>query len=581
MVFTIGLTCFSQAPASFKHPGILSSQAELDTLKNAVQSKNGSPQIAGYNKLAAESKGSLTYKATPYANVHVIASGIGNEEAAFRNDAHALYIHAIKWVVTGNTAHRDKAIEIADAWGNTFKTLVAESNKPQQPTLEASWAVPIWCAGAEILKYYNNGESGWNSTNFESFVKKMLTYVNGSIASAPNWYISKYLSLMSAGVFLNSTSIYNSGYNGVTGQIDAITSGGVIPELSRDFVHSQYVLIGMTMCAEVAHQQGDNGLFTRTNNRLKTGAEAYAQSVLGTISPNYNSESAWARHSAPYEILLNRYTELGIDIPYTTNYVLKMNRPEDGSEDHFVGWLSATHAINASVISTDVPGNLAYKKSVTASSVPQPENPAKSANDNNNYTRWAASGYPQWIEIDLGSVQKINKTELIGYENRAYQFKVDVKKESSGEYEMVVDRTANTTPATEAAPLADQFAETEARYVRLTVTGAYNYTGTWVSITEFRIFLNDDTNGISETPMGKKERLILYPNPATDVLQVKGEDGIRHIKVYNSIGELVFMNVSANEKTVNLDVSALKAGIYMCQISYLNGKVDASKFMIR
>jgi hypothetical protein len=352
ILIVITTICQAQSPASFKHPGIFSGQAQLDFIKNAVAANNGSPIVAGYQTLANDSKGSLSYNPEPYAVVAVVASGSGPEEAAFRRDAHAAYIHAIKWVVTGNTAHRDKSIQILNAWSYAFQSMYCtDPNKPNQTTLEASWALPIWLAGAEIIKSYNSGSAGWASadvTKFESYVRKILTYVNGQIASAPNWYISKGLSLMAAGVYLNDAANYNAGYNIITPQLDAITTSGQIPELTRDFVHSQYVLIGLTQAAEVAYQQGSNALYTRTNGasqpRLLLGAESYTRCLLGTNTPNYQTDSQWARKSAPYEILLLRYNQLGMSVPNVQNYVINQNRSEDGAEDHFLGWLTATHS---------------------------------------------------------------------------------------------------------------------------------------------------------------------------------------------------------------------------------------------
>jgi hypothetical protein len=356
VLIVASIFCFGQAPATFRHPGIFNSQAELDFIKSTVAANNGSPIVAGYNTLANDSKGSLSYNPEPYADVFVIGSGSSPSEDAFRRDAHAVYIHAIKWVVTGNVAHKDKAIQILNAWSSTFQTISTEADKPNQPTLESSWALPIWLAGAEIVKSYNNGASGWSSTDqsrFTSFVRKVLTYVNGPIYQTPNWLISKGLALLSAGVYLNEASTFNAGYNLITPQLDAIPSTGEIPELTRDFVHSQYVLIGLTQSAEVAFQQGNNSLFTRANGtsqpRLLLGAEHYTRCLMGTNTPNYQSASAWARKSAPYEILLLRYKQLGMSVPNTQNYVLNQNRTEDGIENHFVGWLTATHSQLATI----------------------------------------------------------------------------------------------------------------------------------------------------------------------------------------------------------------------------------------
>ena len=571
---------FCQAPSSFNHPGVLSSQTELDALKNAVSADNGDPRIAGYQKLANESLGDLNYQPTPYADVYVIGSGSCPEERAFRQDAHALYIQALKWVVTGNNAHRDKAIEIADAWANTYERIIPETNKPNQSTLEASWALPIWVAGAEILKYYNQGESGWSSPKFDDFVHGVLDYVNGGIYQTANWLISKDLALMSAGVFLNDKDLYNQGYNHVIGQIDDISVNGELPELHRDFVHSQYVLIGLTQCAEVAYQQDDAGLFTHSDARLRTGAEAYVQCVMGAIEPNYFSESDWARQSAPYELLLNRYTALEMDVPHVQNYIFNFNRVENGSEDHFVGWLSATHAIEVSgtVPTDEVPGNIAFQKEVLASSEPQPENMGAAAVDNNIYTRWSASGYPQSIEVDLGTVQSINKTEVLCYDNRAYQFKIEVRNSTLENYSLVVDRSENTSPGTSAAPIADEFSPVEARYVKLTITGASAYDGTWVSITEFRIYKADGTTtGINSNEFESK----VYPNPVSDLLHISSKSLINNFVLTNVNGVNVLAKSSINALVTTVDLSTFKAGIYLYSVTGCDGKVKSGQLIIK
>lgn len=420
-------TIFAQAPTTFRHPGIFSSQADLDFIKSTVAANNGSPIVSGYQTLSNDSKGSLSYNAEPYAVVNVVASGSSPAELAFRRDAHAAYIHAVKWVVTGNAAHKDKAIQIMNAWSYLFQSLSTAPDKPNQPTLEASWALPIWLAGAEIIKTYNNGASGWSSADkskFESFARKIITYVNGPIASAPNWYISKGLSLLAAGVYLEEASTFNAGYNIIVPQLDAITTSGEIPELTRDFVHSQYVLIGLAQAAEVAYQQGNSNLFTRTNGasqpRLLLGTEHYTRCLMGTNTPNYQSASGWARKSAPYEILLLRYTQLGQNVPNTRTYVLNQNRVEDGAEDHFLGWLTATHAEAPSATQSPyggtpaaIPGRIeaenydlggqgiAYNDNTTGNNgnVYRTDNVDIQAGESNYAIGWIAQG--EWLEYTV------------------------------------------------------------------------------------------------------------------------------------------------------------------------------------
>ncbi|MCX6121561.1 MAG: alginate lyase family protein [Ignavibacteriales bacterium] len=334
---------------NLRHPGIFNSQADLDFIKSTVNAGGSHPLVAGYQILANDGRGSLSFTPTPFAIVDGVPSGSSPSEDAYRDDAHAAYIHTIKWVVTGNPAYKDKAIQIYNAWSYTFTGLVVYSNNQQ--TLESSWALPIWIAGAEIIRFYNNGAAGWSADDvgqFLSFVDKQYHTVLGPSASAPNWHISQALSIMATGVFFDSVAIYNTGYTRMQNQIDEISANGDVPELTRDFEHSQYCLIGMAQGAEIAHQQGDDGLWTRTNGtsspRLLLCSESYVKCLMGTGTPNYQSSSGSQRHSAPYEIILTRYSDLGMAAPQTRTYVLTQNRPENCSQNHFVGWLSATHA---------------------------------------------------------------------------------------------------------------------------------------------------------------------------------------------------------------------------------------------
>lgn len=485
----------AQSPAAFRHPGVFSSQAELDFIKAAVAANAGSPLVAGYNVLANDSRGSLSYNPEPYAVVHVLASGISPEEDAFRRDAHATYAQAIKWVVTGNVAYKNKAIQIMNAWSGVFQSLSTTSDKPNQPTLEASWALPIWVAGAEIIKTYNNGAAGWAAadvTRFNTFVRRVLTYVNGPIYQTANWLISKDLSLLSAGVFLNDAALYNSGYNHVTGQIDQITTTGEIPELYRDFVHSQYVLIGFAQCAEVAHQQGDDALFNRKSGasqpRILLGAEAYVKGLLGTGTPNYQSASAWARKSAPYEILLARYTQLGLSVPQTRNYVLNQNRSETAVEDHFVGWLSATHS---QVPTTTQPPPACVPVAASADDGNVPANVL----DGNLDTRWSAEGDGQWIQFCLGSPASISGVQIAFYNGAARTSSFDVLVSADG-LSWTTAATNLVSSGTSAALETFTFAAKTGKFIR--IVGHGNSVNAWNSYSEVVI-----TTATVSVPVGQ------------------------------------------------------------------------------
>lgn len=58
---------------------------------------------------------------------------------------------------------------------------------------------------------------------------------------------------------------------------------------------------------------------------------------------------------------------------------------------------------------------------------------------------------------------------------------------------------------------------------------------------------------------------IVYPNPATDRVNIKANSSISKVMVYNHQGQIV-VEQSANAKILNLNTSQLEAGIYLFRI---------------
>lgn len=135
--------------------------------------------------------------------------------------------------------------------------------------------------------------------------------------------------------------------------------------------------------------------------------------------------------------------------------------------------------------------NLALNKLVTVTSE-QEGNLGNAAVDGSAdpEDRWSASGYPQTLTVDLGQTRVVNRAELVPYLDRAYQYNIAASVNGDN-FTTIVDRTNN---AQGGALIADAFEPADARYIRLTVTGASSYSGTWVSIAEFRLFNSGASN---------------------------------------------------------------------------------------
>ncbi|MFH1843385.1 MAG: glycoside hydrolase family 88 protein, partial [bacterium] len=166
----------------------------------------------------------------------------------------------------------------------------------------------------------------------------------------------------------------------------------------------------------------------------------------------------------------------------------------------------------AAGVTVPPPGSNLAKGQLSDYSAELPDHEAMLAVDDDFASYWATSGYPAWLELDLGETVDLLWLELLPFADRAYQYLVEVKLAPGDTYETLVDRTANTT----AGPLLlDIVTPTAARYIRLTVTGAHDYAGSEVEIFDFRIFGSDVVAVDGQNPPPVREsHLTVYPNPA-------------------------------------------------------------------
>ena len=152
--------------------------------------------------------------------------------------------------------------------------------------------------------------------------------------------------------------------------------------------------------------------------------------------------------------------------------------------------------------------NLALSGSIHSVSSQQSGNPATNLIDgvaDDDANRWSAQSFPQWVILDLGSVQSIGATRLQGYQDRAYQYQVYASSslsavESNEASALVADASSNSV----GGMVEQRFAPTQARYVKVEVVGASNYAGDWVSAREVTVLSSceEEPEGPSDPGQG-------------------------------------------------------------------------------
>ena len=76
-----------------------------------------------------------------------------------------------------------------------------------------------------------------------------------------------------------------------------------------------------------------------------------------------------------------------------------------------------------------------------------------------------------------------------------------------------------------------------------------------------------------------KEAFTVYPNPATNVLNITGSKAIENVAIYNMMGQQV-MTVAPNAESAALNVAALQSGMYVVQVT-AEGTTVSHKFTKR
>jgi len=222
--------------------------------------------------------------------------------------------------------------------------------------------------------------------------------------------------------------------------------------------------------------------------------------------------------------------------------------------------------------------NWALGQWVGGSATPDGSNVEANLVDGDTNTRWSVNGYPQSAIVDLEGDIRITQTEVTSYEDRAYQFIIEGSPNENGPYTTIVDRSNNKIPGIANVPIINDVDSIEARYVRITVSGADIYTGPWVSLTELRVFGEGERTYTTNVDDIEVNKVFLAPNPVTSVVSIEAGLTYDTVFIYDVSGKML-IQAEINQK-LTLDISALPAGLYMVKLEG-NDKLQVTKLIKR
>lgn len=305
----------------FKHPGALHTQEDFDRVKALLAAKD--PVVTeAYNKLIANAYSQSNVATYPTEWI-IRGGGVGENYMNAARGASMAYQNALRWKISGNKAHAERAILILNSWANNCVGIGGDTNQ----SLASGLYGYGFANAAELVRDYE----GWDPADFKKFQEWMLylwyprcidflrrrhdTWYQGRPGHYwSNWPLCNVLAVMSIGILCDDVHIYNQAIsfykhdqvgsfnNNRTPPIvnDGLTEfiGNLVPavhadargpygylgqmqESGRDQGHALMAVgLAVDVC-QVGWNQGDD-MFSLMDNRLAAGVEYLAAYNSGT-----------------------------------------------------------------------------------------------------------------------------------------------------------------------------------------------------------------------------------------------------------------------------------------------------------
>lgn len=379
---------------SFVHPGILNIQEEYDFIKQQVQ-QGKEPWATAYYRLQRESEASLDFIPVAYDTVYCDVDNPDHDptsKLAETHSAHAAYAHALQWIIEGNEANAQKAIEIMNLWASTLKAHVG-FNKD----LRVAWLAPVFARAGEIIRATY---PSWSQAEQDQFARLLhdvyLPHVEyGRPQTAGNWELSFIEATLSIAVFTEDIEIFNRGISMLVPRIKNyfyLKSDGPLPiapeprpdftypnwmlnklesfqteegirdywymnpgdnfydgqcqETNRDLLHVQMGLAACINSMEIVLSQGID-LFTPNAERITRAMEFNGQFLLGAeIPPDLDGgQLKWTdKREQAWENAFNRFHNwLGYEMP-NSELIVNQHRVNPPNKKLHMCFETLTHA---------------------------------------------------------------------------------------------------------------------------------------------------------------------------------------------------------------------------------------------
>ncbi|MFF7259910.1 alginate lyase family protein [Streptomyces sp. NPDC008159] len=282
------------AGTSFAHPGMLHTRADLERMATKVKA-GAAPYTAGFARLTANRHSQTTWLPNPLTTPARGGRYVQNYGALY-HDIHAAYQNALRWKITGDTAHADTARDICNAWSGTLKGIAGGSEV-------------VLMAGLQGYQFANVGElmrgyPGFDLARFQDMLVTHFYPMNHDFMHRKtncighywaNWDLCSMASVMAIGILCDDRAKFNetvdyfhhgAGNGALDKAIPHVYGKDLAQwqESGRDQGHSLLGIGLMGTICEMAWNQGLD-LYGAEDSKFRKACEYVARYNLGHKVP--------------------------------------------------------------------------------------------------------------------------------------------------------------------------------------------------------------------------------------------------------------------------------------------------------
>lgn len=270
---------------TFSHPGLIPSGESLARIKQYI-ADGTDPVICSYRALVSDGRAQADYKmAGPF---HTIArDGMhAKTKGPSESDFTAAYYNALMYHLTGDIAHRDKSLEIIEAYSDSLSNI--DGHDAPLCCLQGYFLVNAMelmrdCASEEAQRR-------WTDMIHRSFIPVMDRFESMSPYANGNWGAIVNKMRMAVAIYCDDHDMYEKAKsmflqcNDNSALPNYIGADGQCQETGRDQGHAQLGLGNLAEICEIAWNQGDD-LWSAEDGRMYKGYEYMAKYNLGYEVP--------------------------------------------------------------------------------------------------------------------------------------------------------------------------------------------------------------------------------------------------------------------------------------------------------